>query len=248
MSGRTVAIMQPTFLPWAGYLDLLDRSDCFVFLDSVQFAKRSWQQRNRVKKAGPDPIQWLTVPVLTKGRREQLIVDVEIDPTSDFPGAHLKTVQHLYGKAPFFSAHFGALESILHQHTRLADLNIALVSWLCSSIGIECEILRSSRLDATGKRADLLADICTVVGADRYLSAAGSKEYIDEYDPFAPKGISLQYQDYHPVPYRQLHGMFEPFLSALDLLFNEGPASLGIVRAGSANAIAPDVVVDREST
>jgi hypothetical protein len=239
VASRTAAIMQPTYLPWAGYLDLIDRADCFVFLDSVQFAKRSWQQRNRVKKAGPDPIQWLTVPVLTKGRRDQLIADVEIDPTSEFPEGHLATLRHLYAKAPFFDQYFDELQTIVRGQTRLADLNIGLITWLCRSIGIECEMARSSQLDASGRRADLLANICQVVRADRYLSAAGSKEYIDEYDPFTANGIELVYQEYHPTEYRQLHGTFEPFLSALDLMFNEGPESLRVIRAGSA--IAPGV-------
>ena len=72
-----VAIMQPTFLPWSGYFGLMQSVDMFVFLDSVQFDRRSWQQRNRIKtSSGP---KWLTVPVRSKGKRSQLISDVKID-------------------------------------------------------------------------------------------------------------------------------------------------------------------------
>lgn len=233
MSGRFIAIMQPTYLPWVGYFDLINRTDCFVFLDSVQFAKRSWQQRNRLKSSGPDPIQWITVPVLTKGRRDQVIAEVEIDPTSGFPDSHIKTIRHLYGKAPFFAEYFDEMEMIMRRHGRLADLNIELINWMCRKIGIERETFRSSELEVDGRKADLLVEICKLLGADRYLSAAGSKHYIDEHDPFTPNGISVVFQDYHPTEYQQRGGAFEPFLSALDLLFNEGPESLRIVAAGT---------------
>ena len=85
---RTLAVMQPTFLPWVGYFALMDRVDRFVFLDDVQFDKRSWQQRNRIKTAnGP---LWLTVPVLTKGRRDQTIAEVQIQPDARFAETALK--------------------------------------------------------------------------------------------------------------------------------------------------------------
>ena len=72
----TIAISQPTYLPWLGYFDLIDQSDTFVLLDSVQFEKQSWQQRNRIKT--PSGLLWLTVPVVFRGRLEQRIHEVEI--------------------------------------------------------------------------------------------------------------------------------------------------------------------------
>ena len=232
MPVRTVAIMQPTYLPWVGYFDLIDRSDCFVFLDSVQFAKRSWQQRNRLKGQGQDPARWVTVPVLTKGRRDQTIAAVEIDPASDFPASHLKTIRHLYAKTLFFTEYFAELEGILHRHTRLADLNVDLIIWMCGRLGVATATLRSSTLDADGQKADLLTNICKQLGADRYLSAAGSREYIEESDAFASTGIDVVYHAYRPAEYRQAGEVFEPQLSTLDLLMNEGPASLDIIRRG----------------
>ena len=83
----TIAIMQPTYLPWLGYFDLIDRSDILVFLDSVQFDKRSWQQRNRIKT--PNGELMLTVPVLTKGKFDQKICDVMIDQSQNFEKKHL---------------------------------------------------------------------------------------------------------------------------------------------------------------
>jgi hypothetical protein len=231
MAMRTVAIMQPTYLPWIGYFDLIDQSDCFVFLDSVQFNKRSWQQRNRIK--GPEGILWLTVPVLSKGRRDQIILDVAIDPSASFQEKHIKMITHVYSKAPFFGKYIDELSLIFSRsHKFLADLNVDLIRWLCTQIGIGTQMVTSSSIDVEGKKVRLLVEICEALEADRYLSAEGSRTYIEENNLFGQSGIDLAYQAYHHPQYRQLHGTFEPYLSVLDLLFNEGPSSLAVIRTG----------------
>lgn len=231
MSRRTIAIMQPTYLPWVGYFDMIDRSDEFVFLDSVQFSKRSWQQRNRLKAVGQ--IQWLTVPSLSRGRREQRICEVEIDPTANFAEGHLKTITFLYRKAAHFSDYFEGLATVFGRgHRLLADLNIELIQWLCAQFGIDTPLLRSSHLQVAGKKTDLLVAICKAREAGGYLSAEGSRDYIEENNLFAANGIELGYHNYHHPEYRQLYGDFEPYLSALDLLFNVGPKSLAVIRSG----------------
>jgi len=232
MPNKTVAIMQPTYLPWVGYFDLIDRADTFVFLDSVPFNKRSWQQRNRIRGSGSNSAQWLTVPVLTKDRRHQPISEVEIAASPAFPSAHLETLRHAYARAPFFDDYFEELGLILHRHTRLGDLNIDLITWLCGRMGIKAEFFRSLDLDASGAKADLLVEICRAVGGDRYLSPEGSRSYIGAGDAFSKSGISLVYQDYSPATYRQGGSVFQPYLTAIDLLFNEGPNSLAVVRSG----------------
>ena len=230
---KTVAIMQPTYLPWIGYFDMIDQSACFVFLDSVRFNKRSWQQRNRVK--GLNGILWLTVPVFTKGRRYQLIREVVIDQTQNFQEKHIKTITHLYSRAPFFAQYIHELSAILRKsHRFLADLNIELICWLCARLGVETELTRSSSLNVEGKNVELLVNICKALNADRYLSAAGSGEYIEENNLFGPNSIDLAYHAYRHPEYRQLHDAFVPYLSVVDLLFNEGPSSLSIIREGRA--------------
>lgn len=229
--GRTAVIMQPTYLPWVGYFDLMDQADVFVLLDSVQFDRRSWQQRNRVK--GPQGEQWLTVPVLSKGRVEQRIAEVQIDTSSGFARKHLESLRHAYGKAPSYAAYADGLARILESgHAHLAELTGALIERLRDALGIATPIVRSSSLGVGGKRVELLIEVCRAVGADTYLSPAGSRAYLETDDSFAQQGIALHYHAYVPVPYRQLYGAFLPFLSVVDLLFNEGDRSLAIVRAG----------------
>lgn len=229
----TVAIMQPTYLPWMGYFDLIDSCDTFVFLDCVQFDKRSWQQRNRIKSAGGELL--LTVPVLVKNRREQKIRDAQIDRTRGFAAQHLSSLRHAYSKAPHYAPHADALAAILGKdHLLLADLNIELIEFLSAALGVRTGTLRSSTLPAQGSKVERLLSICEELGADHYLSAAGSRAYIEQNNLFLKHGMRVTYQEYaHPV-YRQEHGEFLSHLSVVDLLFNEGPAALSILRSGRA--------------
>lgn len=228
---KTVAIMQPTFLPWVGYFALMEDSDEFVFLDSVQFAKRSWQQRNQIKTA--QGVQWLTVPVNTKGQREQLIRDVTIVEPKEFSEKTIRTLSTVYGKTPFFSRYSTELFAVFDQNIeKLSELNIALIRCLAKQLGIERPLRASSELPVSGAKADLLADICQKLGAQQYLSAVGSRDYIEESTAFAERGIRVLYNRYQPTPYRQGFGEFVPYMSAIDLIFNEGENSLAILRQG----------------
>ena len=142
---KTVAIMQPTYLPWIGYFSLMDQVDTFVFLDSVQFDKRSWQQRNRIKTSQGE--LFLTVPLITKGRQSQKIFEVEIDATQRFSDKHLKTIRNNYTKAAFFSEYWEEISELFHRDCHfLADLNIALIEWFRTKLDIEVEFVKSSSL------------------------------------------------------------------------------------------------------
>ena len=83
-----IAIMQPTFLPWLGYFSLIKKVDKFIFLDSVQFNKRSWQQRNKIKNNTKS--MYLTVPVLSKNKFDQKISETKIDRNSKYIENHLE--------------------------------------------------------------------------------------------------------------------------------------------------------------
>ena len=210
MVKRTVAIMQPTYLPWVGYFDLIDQSDCFVILDSVQFSKRSWQQRNRVK--GPNGPVWCSVSVHTKGHRDQAIGAVEVDHSQGSLSKHTRVVRHGYEDAACYSYYEGFAEILQREPRLLADLNIELIQWMCGCFGIETQFVRSSELAARGAKEELLVNICKELGATEYLSAAGSRSYIEEHNPFPAASIDLTYHNYeHPV-YSQLHGPFESHL------------------------------------
>ena len=237
-----IAIMQPTYLPWMGYFDLIDQVDCFVILDSVQFEKQSWQQRNRIKT--PTGLLWLTVPVAFRGKLGQQIREVEIR-TADFVENHLRAIELNYRRSPYFAPHFQNLSTILETNGKsgmgLADLNLSLMEWLCGLLGIESKMFRSSDLNESGKRCELLVNLCRRLNANSYLSPLGSSGYLlEDLDRFSGNGIQVEFQNYQHPEYRQLFPPFCPYASVLDLILNEGERAKEIVRSGRRAAFPPD--------
>jgi WbqC-like protein family len=238
-----IAIAQPTYLPWLGYFDLLDQVDQFVLLDTVQFVKQSWQQRNRIKT--PTGLQWLTVPVVFRGRLGQRIVDVEIRD-EEFWRDHLRIVELNYRRAPFFDKYYPAFSELLQSASsglRLAELTIALLRWLSVTLGIKTPIIRSSELVVEGKRTQLLAEICIVSGAATYVSPLGSADYLlRELALLTGRGINVVFQHYEHPSYCQMFRPFQEYASVLDLLFNEGENALPIIRCGRRTSFSPEEV------
>jgi len=212
----------------------MSRVDVFVLFDSVQFSRRSWQQRNQIKTAnGP---KFLTVPVKKSGRRDQIIAETEINSEENALEKHVRMIQSELKGAPFYEQYSAELFKImLAPVTKLADLNIGLILYLKDCLGIETAIVRSSTLETMGTKADLLADICNQLGADEYVSPPGSKDYMDASDAFSQKNIVVSYLHYEHPTYRQRHGAFVPYMSIIDLLFNEGPDSRSIMIDGIQN-------------
>ena len=225
---KIVAIMQPTYLPWLGYFDLINRSDIFVFLDTVQFEKRSWQQRNRIKTSNGELM--LTVPVLSKGRFNQKICDVMLDTSQKFKMKHFNSICLNYKKCKYYEFYIPELEEIYNSgFNKLSDLNIRLIKWLSVKIGIEKKFILSSQIETQGTKTELLFNICKKLNADHYLSPSGSKEYIDENNLFEKSDIQISYQNYQHPTYNQMYGKFIPYMSVIDLLFNEGIKSFDII-------------------
>jgi hypothetical protein len=237
------AISQPTYLPWIGYFDLIDQVDQFVVLDNVQFAKQSWQQRNRIRTAAG--LQWMTIPVEFRGRLGQQIREVKIRDVSCFED-HLRAVELAYRRAPFFSNYFPALRShfeSVRSGSMLAELNEALLRWLLATLGITTPMIVASQLSIGGKRTELLAAICRHLHAATYISPMGASAYLlSELEIMSAAGVEVLFQNYVHPEYRQLFPPFLPYASILDLLFNEGPKSLEIMRSGRREPLTPDQV------
>ncbi|MBI3003322.1 MAG: WbqC family protein [candidate division NC10 bacterium] len=221
-----VAIHQPQYLPWIGYFDKMDQADVFVLLDTVQFKKNEWQNRNRVKT--PDGWQWLTVPVVH--RFPQRIDEVRIAPDDSWGRKHWQALQTHYGAAPFFAPHapFFA-DCFARPWERLVDLSGHLIEYLAGALGIGARLIRASTgrfpEDATGR----LVAICRHLGASAYLAGRDGQSYMD-LDQFAAAGIAVKTQDFACPVYPQRYGAFVPDLSVVDLLFNCGQESLARLR------------------
>lgn len=226
----TIAIMQPTYLPWLGYFDLISQADVFVFLDSVQFERQSWQQRNRIKTRTGS--QWLTIPV--RHSFGQVICDVRIASDRDWRRQHYNSLIASYARAKFWQLYEKELKSLYTiEWAALADLNIHIIGMICSICGVRQNSVRASSLGPIdGRKADALVEVCRRLGGDTYLSPPGALDYLAADEAFADANISLIFQQYeHPV-YQQLHGAFVPYMSAVDLLLNVGPSTAEVVASG----------------
>jgi hypothetical protein len=196
----------------------------------VPYDRQGWRNRNRVKTA--NGVAWLTVPVHCSHSAQPLIRDVKIDNRTNWRKKHRETLRQSYRGAPFFSACFGPFEEAYGREWEfLVDLDLHLIDLLISALGMTgTAVRRSSELAAAGSRQERLISLCRALGGETFYEGAAGRDYIDT-ELFRREGITVQFQDYRHPRYRQLHGEFVPYLSAVDLLFNEGPGSLGILAA-----------------
>jgi hypothetical protein len=223
-----VSINQPAYLPWLGYFHRIAHSDAHVVLDSVQFEKNSFTNRNKVRSA--QGWLWLTVPVKTSGKFGALaIANVEIANDRDWAEKHWATLRVNYAKAPYFREHAGFFEDIYRRKwVRLHELTWMITEYLLEAFEIRTPIYFSSRMNALGKKDELVLNLCREMNATVYLSGSLGRNYLRE-DLFTERGISVRYDDYLHPTYQQVYSGFEPYMSALDLLFNTGPRSREIL-------------------
>jgi hypothetical protein len=222
-----VGVHQPQYLPWLGYFAKIDRADVFVLLDTVQYKKNEWQNRNRIKTA--DGPQWLTVPVTY--RFPQRIAAVAVNNRERWQHKQRQAIVTNYRKAPFWDDLVPFFEEMLTPtRDMLAPLNIFGVKRLAAILGIETPLYVASELGEFPEDPDeRLIAITKHFGADTYLAGSGGREYM-ELDRYARSGIEVVFQEYHHPVYDQLFGAFEPCMSVVDLLFNHGEESLKILR------------------
>lgn len=200
--------MQPTYLPWLGYFNLMASVDIFVFLDNVQFSKQSWQQRNRI--IIKDQLFWLTVPVLSHGKSAQLINQVKIKQEVCWESKHQKTIIDTYRGAPWGGMVIDLISEVLLKKTdSLCELNISLIDAIANLLKIKCKIVRASSLNCSGERSERLLAICRTVGGTEYLSPLGSKEYLEMDGVFADAHFPIIYQNFSPSVYRTAKPIIE---------------------------------------
>jgi hypothetical protein len=218
---KTVAIVQSNYIPWKGYFDLIDGVDEFILLDDVQYTRRDWRNRNRLKS--PQGVRWLSIPVQVKGRYQQRIDETLIDDPR-WAERHWATLLSWYRRAPFFEHYRAELEALyLDTHEeRLSSVNRRFVSGLCRLLGISTSLSWSSDYGASGQKTERLLEICLAAGARRYVSGPAAHAYLEE-ERFHAEGIEVVWMSYEGYPtYPQLHPPFEHRVSILDLLLNTG--------------------------
>jgi hypothetical protein len=228
-----IAIHQPHYVPWLGYLDRMVKADLFIVLDHVQFERRNFQNRTTIRLEGEPKL--LTVPVVQLSQKER-IIDKLVDNTEQGSRAwgptHFKTLKYAYRKAPYFEPYAKRLQEILESRwEKLVDLDLAMLDFVRDAFEIRTPIKRSSEMVAGGARSELLLNLCKEVASGSVFlgGMGGSRRYLD-HDAFAAAGIGVAWQQFVHPSYPQCgEGEFIPGLTSLDVLFNCGPKARELV-------------------
>lgn len=216
-----VAISQSNFLPWIGYFHLISSVDTFVIYDVVQFTRRDWRNRNRIK--GPEGEQWMTVPVKTKGNYDARIDEIEVDGDK-WRGKLCKTIENNYRPAKHFAEISAELFPLLQNpEPSLHKMNVQLLAWAIKNLQIPTKILSTAEgLFKSSEPTIRLLEICESLSAKEYISGPAAKAYM-ELSHFEKAGVGIQFFEYPKYPeYPQLFSEFLPSLSFIDIVMNIG--------------------------
>jgi hypothetical protein len=222
-----VTIMQPGYLPWPGFFDLIHMSKTFVVYDTARYTKATWRNRNRCRINRDDGWQWLTVPV--EGDSEcKKIKDVKI-AEGNWQKKHLAVIREHYRGAAYFDAVFPELEAILNKPwTYILDLDMATVDFLSSHlsglIGTKFVVASELKLSEEGTKTGKLIEICKALGAETLYDTEGALAFFD-HEEFAAANLRASFQNYSAPVYKQAYEPFVPALSTLDVVMNCGPNS-----------------------
>jgi hypothetical protein len=226
---KRVAILQSNYIPWKGYFDLIASVDEFVIFDDMQYTRRDWRNRNQIKT--PGGVQWLSVPVMTKGNYHVPIREIMLDG-SDWAPKHWRTLTQNYRRAPHFDAIAEWLEPLYTDlsETHLSPMNRTFLEAVCGYLKIQTPLTNSWDYASADDKSQRLASICAQAGGTEYVSGPAARDYLDE-QVFAEAGISVSWFDYAGYPeYPQLWGEFTHNVTILDLLFNAGPEAATYMR------------------
>ncbi len=197
----------------------------------MQYTKRDWRNRNKIKT--PKGLKWLTIPVEVKGKFYQKIKDTKVSQPN-WSETHLEILKQNYSKSPYYKIMMPLIEELYAEVANLntiSEINALLLNRFCDFLGISTKISFSWDYELKGDNpTDKLVNLCLQTGATEYYSGPAAKDYMDE-SAFEKQGIEVKYYDYSGyVQYPQLHGDFEHGVTIIDLLFNKGKDSVNFLK------------------
>ncbi|WP_369058808.1 WbqC family protein [Caulobacter sp. 73W] len=219
-AARTAAIMQPTYLPYLGYFELIAASEVFIFLDDVQFARRSWQSRNRILLSGQE--QMLTIPV--RGHdRDTALDSIHIADDQPWRAKHLQSLRHAYAGRPGAAEGLAFMEEQLARPAdRLSQFTAGLIEAAASRLGLAPRFVRASDLGCGETRSRHLLALCRAMNVEQYISPRGSEGYMTQEGVFEAEGFPVRFMDFVPQPYEQGSPEFTPYMGFIDAVMNLG--------------------------
>ena len=190
-----VAIMQPYFLPYLGYFQLIAAADVFVFYDDVHFIKKGWLRRNRIWSNNQE--QLISLPCIGASQNK-LINEVEVDVTHPSYCKIKESIYHAYRKAPEFENIAPLIEQIFEDRPcTVAEFNVRSICSILNYIGVSTHCVLSSEVAPESRgmhRADRLISITKKFGSSTYINSLGGKDLYDK-TYFKSKDIELQFLD-----------------------------------------------------
>ncbi|NQY95240.1 MAG: WbqC family protein [Campylobacteraceae bacterium] len=218
---KKIAILQSNYIPWKGYFDLINMVDEFILYDDMQYTRRDWRNRNKIKTSSG--LKWLSIPVDVKGKYFQKISETKISE-SDWGKKHWSILKQHYSKTKYFKDYKDVFEDLYLNcdEMYLSQINYKFIKVVCKILGITTKIRWSSEFKLMDGQTEKLLGICKNCDADIYLSGATAKDYFDE-ELSEKENIKVEWMDYSGYDeYTQLFSPFEHGVSILDLIFNEG--------------------------
>ena len=220
---KKCAIMQPTYLPWSGYFNLIYNVDIFIFLDDAQYSKGNWHNRNRI--LNKSEVTWITIPV-KKHKLNSRINEINFHSAKDWKKQHANLIKECYHKHPFYSD----VEEILtllksSRHNILSELNMDLIKFICQKLSFKTLFYKSSDFKIVEKkRTDKIINLLENFQITHYISPQGSRDYLLEDNFLDKTNINLEFNNYIPNEYSQNFNKNSFFnkLSFIDVLSNLG--------------------------
>ena len=216
----SIVIHQPEYLPWMNLFLKISKCEKFIFLDNVQYSRRSFQNRNIISKN--EKLYYLTVP-LKYSERNTLIKDIQIDYSQNWIEDHISKIKNCYSNTTYYDEVSNLIyEEYKKKYRYLNDLNKSLIKKFSKKMNLKCEFISANSLDVFGKKSDLILNICKHLKASEYITGMGSKNYLEE-EKFLKEKIKILYQKPKDNEYHQLNSKkFIQNLSIIDFLFNMG--------------------------
>jgi hypothetical protein len=231
-SMKKIVVSQPFFFPWVGLFEQIRLADVYVHYDDVQFAKRSFVNRTRIKT--DQGLKWLTVP-LSNYSQGLKINELQENKEINWRRQHLMVLSHTYARAPYKKDMLDLVEKVFFgPYSTVCELSVASINEVCSyyNIANPAEFLFSSQLNIGGRSTQRLLDIVQKLDGDVYITGHGARNYFD-HDLFERNNIRVEYMDYQRTPYPQLYGDFNPYVSVLDLIANAGKDGVKWIHSGT---------------
>lgn len=245
-----IGMMQPTFLPWLGFFELIYKADVFIFLDDFQFSVQSYHQRNRLF-VNRGQVDWYSVPINKTLSYQMPLNKAQINEDIPWRIKSWKRIQQNYGKARYFKEYEAVIEQwLLSTYSNLAEQNITFIKIICEIIGIQRVFLKSSEFASQKQRSERVVELLRWSNAHCYYCANGSFDYMFQDQIFPVSDIEVLFQNFNPKAYPQVGSpdKFVPYLCVLDALFNIGPDDTAeLIKGGTVEWCSWEKMVSKKA-